>query len=401
MLNGYELVEVVKATSRQVAHYQAELLAAARESAYCPQGFEDSPPERTERPQEYAADEIRLALTLTRRAADDLVGTAFVVVERTPDVWAALRAGRIDLPRARVLAEETSTLPEDTCRQVVDQILPVAAELTTGQLRIRVRKLAITVDPDAADRRQTEALTRRRLEHGLDSDGTATLAGRNLPPDRAASAAARIDALARAAKRAGDTRTMDELRADLYLDILNGRPVPDGSGGVELVVPLATLAGLSERPGEIKGWGPVLAEVARKITDNQHDATWRFSVTDEQGGLVAHGRLRRRPTSRQAAFVKARDRAAAHRPTGQIWITQSRGRTADPRSPPTWASSVDIATATNTATGSRCSSRHRGHSCGGRASDTPTPPNPHHPTERERHQPRGVALSRPQRAVGS
>ena len=308
LLNGYELVEVAKATSRQVAHYQAQLLAVVRESAYCPQGFEHSPPERTEWPQEYAADEIRLALTLTRRAADDLVGTAFVVVERTPDAWAALRAGRIDLPRARVLAAETCALPEDTCRQVIDQILPLAAELTTGQLRARVRRLVITVDPDAADRRQTEALTRRRLEHGLDSDGTATLTGRNLPPDRAATAAARIDALARATKRAGDTRTMDELRADLYLDILNGHPTPDGSGGVELVVPLATLTGLSQQPGEIKGWGPVLAEVARKVADNQRDGAWRFTAVDEDGGLVAHGGLRRRPTGREAAFVKARDR---------------------------------------------------------------------------------------------
>jgi len=47
-LNGYELIEVVKATSRQLAHYQAQLLAAMRESAYGPQGFEDSPVERTD-----------------------------------------------------------------------------------------------------------------------------------------------------------------------------------------------------------------------------------------------------------------------------------------------------------------------------------------------------------------
>ena len=218
-LSGFELVELAKATRRQVAHYQAELLATCWETAYCPPGDEASPPERTDRPEEHATDEIRFALTLTRRAADTLMGTAYQLVERVPAVHAALRSGAIDLPRARVLDEETGGLPQSMARQIVGMVLPAAGELTTGQLRARLRKLVISADPDAAARRQAEALTRRRVEHRLGPDGTATLAGCHLPPDRAATAAARIDALARAAKRAGDSRSMDELRADLYLDI--------------------------------------------------------------------------------------------------------------------------------------------------------------------------------------
>jgi hypothetical protein len=312
VLNGFELVEVAKATARQVAHYQAELLATVRESAYCPPGDETSPPERTDRPQEYAADEVRFALTLTRRAADTLMGMAYRLVECVPAAQEALRCGRIDLARARVLVEETASLPEAAARQVVNLVLPAADGLTTGQLRARLRRLVITADPDAAARRQREALTRRRVEHGLDHDGTATLAGCQLPPDRAAAAAARLDALARAVKQAGDARTLDELRADLFLDILDGRHTPSAppapTGGVEVVVPLTTLIGLSEEPGEIKGWGPVLAEVARKVTDRQYDRSWRFTVTDGSGAVRAHGPLRRRPTAGDAALVRARDR---------------------------------------------------------------------------------------------
>src|SRR5918999_1145225 len=63
---------------------------------------------RTDRPEEYAADEVRLALTLTRRAADALLGVAFELLERVPAAHAALRSGMIDLPRARVLEEETA-----------------------------------------------------------------------------------------------------------------------------------------------------------------------------------------------------------------------------------------------------------------------------------------------------
>ncbi|MFD0744273.1 DUF222 domain-containing protein [Phytohabitans flavus] len=312
MLNGFELVEVVKAIARQVAHYQAELLATAWESAHCPPGDETSPPERTDHPDEYAAEEIRFALTLTRRAADTLMGLAGQLVERLPAAHDALRSGQIDLAKARVLDEETAALPPPAARHVVDLVLPAAGGLTTGQLRSRLRRLVIAADPGAAAARQREALTRRHLEHGLDPDGTATLAGRHLPPDRAATAAARIDALARAAKQAGDGRTLDELRADFYLDILNGDRTPTGrplpAGGVELVVPLSTLAGWSEQPGEIKGWGPVLAEIAAKVADQQRDRSWRYTVADGSGTVTAHGPLRRRPAAGVAGLVRARDR---------------------------------------------------------------------------------------------
>ncbi|MEJ3749181.1 HNH endonuclease signature motif containing protein [Actinomycetes bacterium KLBMP 9797] len=40
----------------------------------------------------------------------------------------------------------------------------------------------------------------------------------------------------------------------------------------------------------------------------QNRNTWRFSVYDHTGCLIQHGRLRRRPSAEDAAFVKARDR---------------------------------------------------------------------------------------------
>jgi hypothetical protein len=47
-------------------------------------------------------------------------------------------------------------------------------------------------------------------------DGSANLTGYQLPVDRVAAACAHIDALAEAAKRAGDTRVIDHIRADLF-----------------------------------------------------------------------------------------------------------------------------------------------------------------------------------------
>lgn len=325
-LNGHDLVILAMARARQVAHDQAQLLSDIAEVAHCPPGDADSPVARVTEVDEFAADEIRMALTLTRRAAEAMLALALDLTRRLPRVHAALLAGQIDLARARVFSQETSALSESAARQVVDQVIDAAEGLTTGQLAARIRRLVITTDPEAAHRRQERSVTRRRVESGLDPHGTATLAGHHLPPDRSAAAVARIDELARARKQAGDPRTMDQLRADTFLDLLDGtagsvvgqpaaadganasgqdrRPAP--RGGVELRVPLTTLMGLSEQPGELAGWGPVIAEIARQVAQRQQRSPWRVSVYDK-GRIIHHGPLRRRPTIAQAKLIKARD----------------------------------------------------------------------------------------------
>lgn len=80
-------------------------------------------------------------------------------------------------------------------------------------------------------------------------------------------------------------------------------------GVIELQVPLTTLVGLAEFPGDLAGFGPVIADIARQIVAEQTDSTWRFSVYDPLGQLIHHGTTQRRPAARDAAFVKARDRA--------------------------------------------------------------------------------------------
>jgi hypothetical protein len=77
---------------------------------------------------------------------------------------------------------------------------------------------------------------------------------------------------------------------------------------VELQVPLTTLMGLSDFPGELAGFGPVIADIARQVAAEQTDATWRYSVYDKLGRLVHHGITRRRPKAEDTAFIRARDR---------------------------------------------------------------------------------------------
>jgi hypothetical protein len=99
-LSGYDLVVVMRARARQLSHDQAELLADMVEVSHCA----DAKFGRLDEAFEYAAHEIRAALTLTRQAAESELDLATDLRERLPQVWDALHAGTIDVRKARVIA---------------------------------------------------------------------------------------------------------------------------------------------------------------------------------------------------------------------------------------------------------------------------------------------------------
>ncbi len=307
-LSGHDRVIVMQAWSRQVAHGQAELYASMTAVAEAEaEAFPDDDPCDI---HDVAVSEVRAALTWTRRAAEFSLSFAHDLVEGYPEVWAALHRGRIDLPKSRVIIDQTCHLDRDAARVVADTALDRAPDQTTGQLRARIQKLVIAVDPDSARERYTMGLAERRVLTEASDSGTASLLGLDLPVASANAAMRRINRLARAARTAADPRTMDQIRADVFLDLLNGRGLKHNRGNrgqVDIRVDLTTLANLDDKPAEIPGWGPVIADIARQLVAEQTDAEWRVTVTDPDSGEVVHnGTTRRRPTAEQKRHVESR-----------------------------------------------------------------------------------------------
>ncbi|HSJ36546.1 MAG TPA: DUF222 domain-containing protein [Acidimicrobiia bacterium] len=305
-LNGYELIEVLKAEARQISYWQARFDADLIEMAHTPWGDATSEAERISIPDELALHELRPALMLTRRAAGMHFDIAFSLA-RLPHVRQALREGRIDLPRAKVLCHETEHLTVPEAHEVVNQILERAPRLTTGQLGARLRRLCLEIEPDTARQRYQEGLQERRVERGQNPDGTADLLARRLPVDRVAAIMARLNARAKQLK-GKDGRSMDQIRADLLLDLLEGKDQPAGAGqgAVEVRVDLTTLMQLDDRAAEIPGWGPIISDLARRVADEQ--ARWEMVVTDPDTGQPIHTQpQRRRPTAALARHIVARD----------------------------------------------------------------------------------------------
>ena len=281
------------------------------------------------RASEHVAEELALALVLTGRSADVLLGLAREMV-RLPMVVAGLLDGSIDRARAEVFAEELSALDAAPARTVADAFADRAGSLKTAQLRRGLRAMVLLIDPDAARRRARKARGEARVESWQELSGNGALAGRELSAADMLAADARITAIAKALRSAGAAGSLDQVRAAVFCALLAGRdpdtlvpafepgdqdapgpaasggtgPVPgpgdagaagavdagsavgdhdaaDGTqarpgpglglgalaGSVHLTLPAATWLGWADLPGELPGYGPVDAWTARDLAD--------------------------------------------------------------------------------------------------------------------------------------
>ncbi|QDE35281.1 DUF222 domain-containing protein [Microbacterium foliorum] len=109
----------------------------------------------------------------------------------------------------------------------------------------------------------------------------------------------------------GDTRTFDQIRADLLSDLLlssdpseaNGTGLENVSARIQVTVAASTLAGDDDRPAELDGHGPLDPDVARGLAGRCTgwsrlflDATGLVTETDSYS-----------PTEQMRRFLRARD----------------------------------------------------------------------------------------------
>jgi len=329
---GGDLPIVLRAQARQRSHDEAEFLRTIAEMGRRDPFAGPGTVATLDEPARYGADELRVALTWTRRAAEATQAYADDLVFHLPQVHAALSAGRIDQAKARVFWHHLHPLTPWHVESICTDVLPHAARLTTGQLAARLARAVLAVDPERAREEYERAVTERAVIAYLNPDGTVTLTATGLPAEEAAAACERIHHLATQVKRAGRSATLDQIKADVTLGLLNrrfdhmtttqiitamtsdigpshaqaaarGDAEPGGTtgallgrlAGVEVSVGLATLLGRNEHPATIPGLGPVLADVARRIVAGQRGAQWRYTLLNRNGHFVFGGITRRRP----------------------------------------------------------------------------------------------------------
>jgi hypothetical protein len=227
-------------------------------------------------------------------------------------IWTAVCAGDIDIGRAHVFHDILAPLDDDLAVAIATEYVARAGEWTTSQLRDRLRRAVLRADPDGATHRTQRTIEQRHVSLVPGSDSTASLFAVDLPAARAVAAFERVDSYARARRLDGDARTFDQLRADTFLDLLEGAnigcPPVHRRGVFELTIPWSTLSrGIDpaapepadtddgpEEPGMLAGFGPIETPTARDPTSamlDRDDVAWRFRIIGQHGVLRQFGAL--------------------------------------------------------------------------------------------------------------
>lgn len=221
--NGYQLEERLRARERMTAWLDSESLLDVEALAHTPPGPDDCSPRRTSLRDPHVGDVVAATLSWTRYTAETFVGLAQSLTE-LPGTFAALRAGRIDLPKAKVLAAGVAVLADPLDRQKVENaVLGRAETKTTGWLRAEVAAQVLRIDPDAAKQRHDERVRDRGVDFYPDEDSTATVRVFGLPVDEVAEAEAFLRSIVDTQKARGDERSRPQLRADLASALLRGK----------------------------------------------------------------------------------------------------------------------------------------------------------------------------------
>jgi len=305
-VSGVDQMIVMRAHRRMVSHYQGHVY---RDMCAVTQTITDTTGDDALDVAQAAEAEIAVALHLSRRATENELWFALNLAKRLPRLADMLSTGVIDVARARTIERYTLHLSDLAAQAVLDRIADDAPLWTVGQLRARIQKLCIVVDPHEAVKRYEQATADRRIVTESNDTGTVSLSGMDLAPDAVAEVTDRINTIAKDLCGDGETRSMDQLRADIYLDLLTGTSHTTARRGVvDIRVDLTTLTALDDNPGELSGYGPVIADVARRVVDNADDAEWRVTIVDPVTGRPTHtGTTSRRPTAAQRRRVEIRD----------------------------------------------------------------------------------------------
>lgn len=292
------VLSVIAATEKALSWLQAVQLRALAEF------------NQRRQTDEFAGEEIAAVLTLSPRTGINRLDWAIEVSRRLPRALAAMESGSVSYAQLRVMAEETLHLPLEDIPAVEECVLACAAGKTPGQVRRATKRAVLRVDPEAAVRREDKAEAERGVVVNPLPDGMAELIA-TLPAADAHALYNRIDELARKAR---DSRSMDQRRADTLVGLGQRNAGVAGKPLIQVVIRESTLSGCDNEPAQLVGYGPINARTARAIAA---DSIWQALRTDAEGVVTAVGRHRYRPSEALAELIRARDRHCRHYGCGQ------------------------------------------------------------------------------------
>ncbi|MDR6415782.1 DUF222 domain-containing protein [Pseudarthrobacter sulfonivorans] len=275
--------------------------------------------------------EVGCALPIGDRAAGSFLGVSHALTSTLPLTLAALQSGTISWQHARVMADEAATLDRAGAATLEAHFLDPdtpgsasecpAGEMPASRFRHRARTWRERHHTESIEKRHAKGVLDRRVEYAPDQDGMAWLSA-YLPADQAVAIWNRTTAIARGLQGPAESRTLTQLRADVFAAALLGSGNQGSNGSAEgsdpgqvpppraevlVTVPVFSLLGATDEPAMLDGYGPIPASMARDLVANGADSFYRVLIDPRDGAPLEIGRSSYRLSKAMRQWLRLRD----------------------------------------------------------------------------------------------
>ncbi|MCC9176723.1 HNH endonuclease signature motif containing protein [Arthrobacter sp. zg-Y750] len=298
-----------------------------------------------------AASECAAILNVPQTTAQGMMFEADRLCGVHTATLAGLEDGRFSYGHAQVVLDQCENIPASELPGFESELLGKAEGVTRSQFCAKARRLRERKYPETVPERHLTAFDKRRVVLDRDEDGMSWLSA-HLRAAEAQQIYTALSAAARGEQAAGDSRSTDQLRADVLAQLLMGSlgsapsgarsgagaeaggRAAGGAGGraggraaggagsgpadadpdASTVLPRAeimvlinaeTLFGANEEPAELHGYGPISAEEARRLARNA--VGWTGLAQDPKTGEILGVGRRRKVPAGLARWLRARD----------------------------------------------------------------------------------------------
>lgn len=293
------LVDALRRAHGAAAFAQAAEVRAVRELYRRHRAGNAAPGPGGVRAGEFAAAEVSMAVQVSEQVAAALIDIG-LALDALPHTREAFGSGRIDLSRVQVIVDNARGLSSDLLADLEVPLVEAAARTTPARLRQTARRWLSRLDGPGEQRRREQREDCRDIRLTAVQDGAAVVAGL-LPADGAQTVATRLRDMAHEVCPA-DPRTMPQRRADALVALAEGAERLDCACGrgkrctatisenlesarrtsgrartrrplIRVGVSAEALSGESEEPAYLAGYGPIDAELARRIAERGESVT--------------------------------------------------------------------------------------------------------------------------------
>ncbi|MBF4513772.1 DUF222 domain-containing protein [Plantibacter sp. VKM Ac-2885] len=265
---------------------------------------------------------LAMATRTPERTMQRATNDAERLVNEAPAVLASLEAGRISARHAQTIIDQLSDVPTAGRSAFLAEVLAVAEESTNANLRRRARVLRERLHPESITTRAARSEADRRVEFEPAADGMAWVHLFTTAPI-AQGIIERIEAASAESRQVGDTRTCAQLQADALAalaltgvtpdDVMSSPVLPHPievqehiKPTVQITVPALSMAGVSDAPATLDGYGLIDPETAARIAVNAPSFS-RVLVQPETGAVLSVGRNQYRVPADLQRAVRLRD----------------------------------------------------------------------------------------------